>query len=102
MITPERRKEIEANPEKFINAQTKGIIDVVAVALKGERKRTEALIAKALPADHQLIPKLVIATIKLQKSDIREYCNNLLHRNSRMVEVRNLETPYYLKVLDNG
>jgi hypothetical protein len=78
----------------------KRILDSLVVILKLERNRTDELIAKAMPADQTLIPKLTIATIKLGKSGIREYCNNLLHRKSKLVVVQQIQTPKYMKGLD--
>lgn len=84
-----------------MDTMEKRILDAVATVILKERKRTDDIIANALPVDHQLIPKLTVAQIKLAKSDIREYCNNLLHRNSRMASVKQLDTPFYIRQLDS-
>lgn len=83
-----------------MDAMEKRILDSVAYVIKKERKRTDEVIAQALPADHKAIPRLAVATVKLAKSGIREYCNDLLHRNSKMVAVRQVDTPFYLRQLD--
>lgn len=83
-----------------MNPMEKRILDTVAHVLKKERQHTADLIATALPADHQAIPQLAVAAIKLHKSDIREYCNNLLHRNSKVIETLQVETPFYIRQLD--
>lgn len=84
-----------------MDAKEKRILDAVTAVILKERKRTDDIIASALPIDHQLIPKLAVAQIKLAKSDIREYCNNLLHRNSKLVEARHVDAPFYLRQLDS-